>query len=332
MKPANNGKGKLTMKNIFENLCMMSQAKLKKHLAMELKKTHSDITVADGFVFAKGNFPVLLLAHMDTVHKKLPNVIIYDEENDEMSSPNGIGGDDRCGIYMVLEVIKKFNCSVLFCEDEETGGIGAKKFIQTDLAKELEFNYAIEFDRKGSHDAVFYDCDNEKFEDFICEEFYDSSWGSFSDISVVAPFLKCAAVNLSCGYYNAHTTQEYVRLKEMQTSIDEACKILARTTENDKFEYIEREYKSYRNYSGFGGYYGGYYGGYNYAQQSYYGGAYWDDGYDDTSYYIIEFVNEKGQQDWCDLYATSKSEAVGKFLMRNPDMCYNDITDVMCDK
>lgn len=318
------------MKEIFENICMMSQAKLKKHVAMELKKTHSDITVADGFVFAKGTFPVLLLAHMDTVHKKLPNVIIYDEENDEMSSPNGIGGDDRCGIYMVLEVIKQFNCSVLFCEDEEIGGIGAKKFIKTDLAKELEFNYAIEFDRRGDNDAVFYDCDNDKFEEFVTDEFYDTAWGSFSDISVVAPFLKCAAVNLSCGYYNAHTTQEYVRLKEMQKSIEEACKLLARTTENDKFEYIEREYQNYYRYP--------YYGGYSnankkYGYSSYYGGAYWyDDGYDDTYYYIIEYINEKGKQEWQDMYASSKAEAVGKFLMEHQTLCYENITDVMCDR
>jgi hypothetical protein len=237
-----------------------------------------------------------------------------------MSSPNGIGGDDRCGIYMVLEVIKKYNCSVLFCEDEETGGIGAKKFIQTDLAKELEFNYAIEFDRKGNKDAVFYDCDNEEFEDFITKDFYDTAYGSFSDISVVAPFLKCAAVNLSCGYYNAHTKQEYVRLKEMQTSIEEACNILERTTETDKFEYIESEYASYKSYSR------GYYGSYG----SCYNGGYWfDNGYDSDRYYVIEFVDGNGRVDWYDTYASSKAEAIGKFLMEHDNITYQQVLDVM---
>ena len=254
---------------LFESICNMSQKKLKGYVATELRKTYSDVYMGDGYVYAQGTFPVLLVAHLDTVHKKLPGVILYDVDDDAYSSPNGIGGDDRCGVYMIFQVIEKFNCSVLFCEDEEIGGIGAKKFIETDLAKELKFNYAIEFDRKNGKDAVFYDCDNEDFEEFITKEFYSTAWGSFSDISTLAPFLGCAAVNLSCGYYNAHTEKEYVVAKEMDASIEAACKILERTTEEDKFEYIEATYKNYYDY-GYGGYAYGYgYGGYGKRYSSY---------------------------------------------------------------
>lgn len=323
------------MNKKFESICKMSELRLKKYVEMQLKKTHEDITVADGFVFAKGTFPVLLLAHLDTVHELLPSLIKYDAEKDSISCIEGIGGDDRCGVYMVLEVVKKYNCSVLFCEDEEQGGIGARKFIETDLAKELKFNYAIEFDRRGSNDAVFYDCDNEEFEEFITKDFYKTAYGSFSDISVVAPFLGCAAVNLSCGYYNAHTKQEYVVLNEMERSIAEACQILERTTEDDKFEYIEATYSSY--YSRYnGGYYGAYYGGSYYKGSSYrnYGkNSYsW---YDDDSfayYYIVEFTNEKGQTEWFDTYAVSEAEAIGRLLMWHPDLCYGNVTDVMVDR
>lgn len=333
----------------FEMICQMSNLRVKKYVEFMLKQTHKDITVADGFVFAKGTFPVLLVAHMDTVHQLLPDKIEYDEVKDRLSCKEGIGGDDRCGIYMILEVIKRYNCSVLFCEDEEVGCIGARKFIETDLAKELEFNYAIEFDRKGSNDAVFYDCDNEEFEEFITKEFYKTAYGSVSDISVVAPFLKCAAVNLSCGYYNAHTLSEYVVLHEMEKSIEEACKILERTTENDKFEYIE----AVRNFGYYGGgYYGGSYYGNSYYDGYYYG-AYsrgssykgnsssnynkssyaWYDDDDDafTNYYIIEFANEKGKTEWFDTYAVSEAEAIGRFLMWHPDLCYGDVIDVLVD-
>ena len=157
------------MNKKFEMICKMSQLRLKKYVEMQLKKTYKDVTVGDGFVFAKGDFPVLLLAHLDTVHDLLPSLIVYDKEKDSMFCAEGIGGDDRCGVYMILEAIKKYNCSVLFCEDEERGGIGARKFIETDLASELisKLNYTIEFDRKGSKDAVFYDCDNEDFEKYI---------------------------------------------------------------------------------------------------------------------------------------------------------------------
>lgn len=314
------------MNKKFEMICKMSQMKLKKYVEMELKNTHTDITVGDGFVFAKGTFPVLLVAHMDTVHKALPTLFMYDFERDAVSCAEGIGGDDRCGVYMILEIVKNYNCSVLFCEDEENGGIGARKFTNTDLAKELvsQFNYAIELDRRGKNDAVFYDCDNEEFEEFITKEFYELAYGSFSDISTVAPFLKCAAVNLSCGYHCAHTLDEYVVLHEMERSMEEVCKILERTTENDKFEYIEAKYNGY--------YYGSYYK--YYGSGSSYSKGWYEDYYNDTyeNYYLLEYVNENGTTDWYDTYAVSEAEAVGKFLMWNPGLCYNNILDVMVEK
>lgn len=292
--------------NAFEKICRLSQADLKKYVANRLKETHKNITVGDGYVYAQGTFPVLLVAHLDTVHKELPKVIYYDKETDSVLSPQGIGGDDRCGVYMIFEVIKKFNCSVLFCEDEEIGAVGADKFLDTKLANTLEFNYAIEFDRKGKNDAVFYECDNPEFEKFITKEFYKTAYGTFSDISYLAPYLECAAVNLSCGYYNAHTTNEYVVLKEMEDSIQAACNILARTTEADKFEYIESKYS-------------GYHGVY----------SYYDDYYYDNGFYLIEFQDKTFTTQWCYLEACSEDEALGKFFVEHPTACYEDIIDIV---
>lgn len=285
---------------MFEKICKMSQKDLKKFVAEKLKETHNKVIEGDGYVYAQGEFPVLLVAHLDTVHKELPKKIIYDVKTDSLSSPQGIGGDDRCGVYMIFEVVKQFNCSVLFCEDEEIGGVGAEKFTRTDIAKQLEFNYIIEFDRKGSNDAVFYDCANDEFEKFITEEFYKSSWGSFSDISVLAPFFECAAVNLSCGYYNAHTTQEYVVLSEMDESIHQACRILAKTTEEDKFEYID-------------GYFGDRFD-FNYGYD-----------YQDRIYLIEWYDHNKKQEEWTEVEAISKAEAIGKFCIEHPTVPYNDI-------
>lgn len=282
---------------MFEKICRMSQKDLKKFVANKLKETHNKVIVDDGYVFAKGDFPVLLVAHLDTVHKELPREIHYDTNIGSLSSPQGIGGDDRCGVYMVLEVIKQFNCSVLFCEDEEIGGVGAEKFTRTKLAKSLEFNYMIEFDRKGSNDAVFYNCANEDFEKFITKDFYKTAWGSFSDISVLAPFFGCAAVNLSCGYYNAHTTNEYVVVTEMDESIYYACKILERTNVNEQFEYIEA-----------------------------YHGSVWDDWVYEEKVYLIEWYDKKKRQDeWAEIEAMSKEEAVGKFCMAHPDVPYGEL-------
>jgi hypothetical protein len=290
--------------NKFEKICRMSQEELKKYVADRLKATHNDITVGDGYVYAQGTFPVLLVAHMDTVHKELPKIIYYDKNTDSILSPQGIGGDDRCGVYMIFEVIKKFNCSVLFCEDEEIGAVGTEKFLETKLANEVEFNYMIEFDRMGKNDAVFYDCDNPEFEKFITKEFYKTAYGTFSDISYLAPYIGCAAVNLSCGYYKAHTTNEYVVLKEMENSIQAACNILARTTEADKFEYIEAVYaKSYSKYDCYDDY--------------------------DVTYFMVEYQDEASSTQWEYVEARSEEEAIGKFLIEFPRMCFEDIIDIV---
>lgn len=306
------GKGDENMKNlnILMNMFKMTEMQLKKYVAKELRKTYEKVEVGDGYVFAKGNVPVLLVAHLDTVHKQAPTIFVYANGKNKITSPQGIGGDDRNGVFSVLETIKRHKCSVLFCEQEEVGGVGAEKFTQTKLAKELEFNYIIEFDRKGSNDAVFYDCDNPEFEEFITKEFYKTAFGSFSDISILAPFFGCAAVNLSCGYYNAHTTNEYIVPTEIEASINAACKILERTTEADKFEYLEAKYTS------------SYYGSYGY------GG--WYDG--DEMYYIIEYLDENDQTQWFDLFARSTEEAIGKFCIEFENIPYCNIMDICIDE
>ena len=304
------------MSVVFESICRMSQEALKVYVSKQLLNTHENVITGDGYVFAQGKFPVLLVAHLDTVHEKLPNEIIYNSHTKTYSSPNGIGGDDRCGVYMILEIIKKYHCSVLFCEDEEVGGVGARKFTQTDLSQNLGFNYIIEFDRQGKQDAVFYWCDNKAFEEFITKDFYKTAHGTFSDISILAPHLGCAAVNLSCGYYNAHTKGEYVIFSQMEKSINAACAILERTEDKDIFEYVESDYGYGYGFDDYGGNY----------RTSYYSNS--DSYYGREFYYMFEYQDTNGKTQWCDIIAKSDEEAIGKFCIENPDIPYNSVIGV----
>lgn len=226
------------MNSFLEKLCKMTEAELKEFLTFKLLNTHNDITTADGFVFAKGEFPVLLVAHLDTVHQTTPTEFIYEENQSVVSSPSGIGGDDRCGVYAILQIINKVNCSVLFTEGEECGLVGAKKFINHDIINTLNFNYIIELDRKGENQAVFYNLENLEFEKFITKEYFVKDVGSSTDIRVIAPFLNVSAVNLSCGYYLAHTNNEFIDLDALENSILEVIKLLNRTDIiKDKFTF-----------------------------------------------------------------------------------------------
>ena len=85
----------------------------------------------------------------------------------------------------------------------------------------------IELDRKGSNDAVFYDCDNPEFTEWIeTETGYKKALGSFTDISKIMSVTKIAGVNFSCGYYNAHTLDEYIAIEDIINSAKTVVEII----------------------------------------------------------------------------------------------------------
>ena len=207
----------------FEEIFQFSQERLKQALETELIENGYAVRKQRGFLYAEGTVPVLLVAHLDTVHRTQPETICYSADGTAMMSPQGIGGDDRAGVYMILRLIQSCHCHVLFCEDEETGGHGARAFTKSGIKPDV--NYIVELDRTGSNDAVFYQCRNRQFERHINSFGFQTAFGSFSDISILAPHLNLAAVNLSTGYYHAHQPGEYVRLDKVEELIGRVEKI-----------------------------------------------------------------------------------------------------------
>lgn len=220
----------------FDEILRMRQKELKHYLAAHLKHLGYKVTARKGFLYAEGETPVLLVAHLDTVHSERPSIICRSEEGRYIMSPQGIGGDDRCGVYMILQTIQNARCHVLFCEDEEIGGRGAKAFEAAGIKADV--NYIVEMDRRGNNDAVFYNCNNPEFTEFVCSFGFREAIGSFSDISIVAPYLKTAAVNISAGYYNEHRPQEIIDSDAMHHNIERITRMVQTPTE--KYAYIRR--------------------------------------------------------------------------------------------
>lgn len=308
----------------FLNVCRLTEMELKKYLHARLKEFFNPETIVndEGFLYVKGNLPVLVTAHMDTVHVKQCKKFYVRKENKQhiVTSPNGIGGDDRCGIHMILKLLEKgYRPYVLFCEQEEIGGVGSNLFCQErNLIREImECKYLIELDRTNGNDAVFYDCENPDFTDYICKTTgYKEAFGSFSDISHLSPACKVASVNLSCGYYKAHTTNEYVNIEEMNHTIEVVEKLFSDIENVEQFEYIER-YEYFNRYSLFNG---------NSRYSSY--------GIDDFEYY-----DELEEQEWmfvfldmgkeiCKSYeGRSYYECLGQLMFDYGDLTYNKILD-----
>ena len=200
------------------------------------------------FILVKGAAPILLVAHLDTVHKHPVKNICTSADDNILMSPQGIGGDDRCGVYALVNAYESSAIKpyLLFTCNEEVGGVGAKTFVKCldKLPPELSnLKCIVELDRKGSRDAVYYDCDNPNFEKYITSKGFETAQGSFSDISVIAPALGVAAVNLSSGYYNAHTLHEYINRKELNSTLAKVIEIVSDSARQDfpRYEYIEKK-------------------------------------------------------------------------------------------
>ena len=204
------------------------------------------------YILVKGEAPVMLVAHMDTVHKFAVRDICVSKDGDILMSPQGIGGDDRCGVYALASCYEKSMVKpwLLFTCDEETGGKGATSFTVDYKAKRLpkamnDIKLLIEIDRRGSDDAVYYDCDNTDLEEYITSKGFVTDYGSYSDICDIAPAMGVAAVNLSSGYYNAHTEHEYIVRSELMRTITRVCDIISDTCDHDfpKYPFVERVYQ-----------------------------------------------------------------------------------------
>lgn len=257
------------MRNVDKliHLCKLKQDELKDWLYNHLKNYYKDIDNSDGYLYCKGDIPVCLVAHMDTVHtKSVADVWISYDSPDIITSPQGIGGDDRCGVFALLQ-LKYLKPHLLFTEDEEIGAIGAEKFVKK--YKELDVNVFIEIDRRGSNDVVRYDDDNDSVVKIFEEYGFKEEYGSFTDISTLCPHFGISGVNISSGYYNAHTTNEYINLEELLFNIKRIKNIIKHSNLlKTKHKYEESSYVGYYQ----GGYsrgYSRYSSGYNYYNDYY---------------------------------------------------------------
>lgn len=173
----------------------------------------------DKFTYAAGDIPVLLVAHTDTVHRAPPSELYLDSVKEVLWSPNGLGADDRAGVYGIASLLEKgLRPHVLFTDEEETGGHGAQEAAWA--LEPPEVRLMVQLDRRGATDAVYYSCDNAKLRRWIAKRGFETAGGSFTDISVLMPEWGIAGVNLSTGYYREHTTSEHLKLAELRATLD----------------------------------------------------------------------------------------------------------------
>ena len=207
-------------------------------------KGYKNVINTNMYIVAEGDLPICLCAHMDTVFDKLPVDIYYDQEKSVMWSPQGLGADDRAGNYAIIDLLERgYRPSIILTDMEEKGGLGAEAVINRFPDCPFEDCRAIiQLDRQGKDDAVYYDCDNKTFEKKITSYGFKTQWGTFSDISVIAPAWKIAAVNLSVGYYDEHRAIETLNLKQLESTIKKVERMLKDCGKWPSYAYIPYVY------------------------------------------------------------------------------------------
>ena len=132
-----------------------------------------------------------------------------------------LGADDKNGIFVCLECLKKYDVlKVVFFREEETGCRGSS---QAYMPFFDDVRFVIQPDRKGHSDLITsIGCSELCSEEFL-EAAEPEKWGYTEQAGMMTDVLalkennlRVSCINLSCGYYNPHSDQEITAKKDLQ--------------------------------------------------------------------------------------------------------------------
>ena len=219
----------------------------------------------------EADFYPCFVAHTDTVHYVNHNLKVVQLEEDgktiltgidsKTMKPSGIGGDDKCGVFLCLEMLDTLdNVKVALFVSEEIGCVGSR---QADPEFFKNVGYAIQYDSpKGNSMSLtlmgkkLFGEETDfggKVKPLILEHGIDS-WERhpYTDIWPLMEKFDFSCLNLAAGYHRYHTDNEYVVVEEVQNAFELGLKLHEILGEDFYERPKEKE----------GGYYSSFFGGY----------------------------------------------------------------------
>lgn len=195
-------------------------------------------------------FPCVI-SHTDTVHNidtinvnemMLPNAqqqlkLSLKAFNDK-GQPTGIGGDDKCGVFACLTLLKELPyLKAAFFVSEETGCYGSKK---ADPKFFENVGYGIQFDAPENwmitekcFGQVLFDRDTDFFKKIdkvltegMVNEDMQYMVHPFTDVYALREKFNFSCINFSIGYYDYHTRDEYVVIEDVFSGIKMGKKMI----------------------------------------------------------------------------------------------------------
>jgi len=205
----------------------------------------------------EAEFYPCVVAHTDTVHElesinireTLDHGMLCLSAYNDSGMPTGIGGDDKCGVFVCLEVIKSLNnIKAVFLVGEEFGCYGAR------MANPIFFDnvgYAIQFDAPYhnwvshvSYGVKLFDENGEFYNHIqpILEKYmgkYTLGNHPYTDVCVLKNKYDFSCINISVGYHNMHTREEFVDVNTTLRTV-EIAKDMINTLGTKKYEFISK--------------------------------------------------------------------------------------------
>lgn len=224
---------------LFERLVSLTQRGMHEAMSQFLRaKYKNNVIITKDYIVALGDIPIALVAHMDTVFKTPVSELYYDQRKGVLWSPQGLGADDRAGIFAIMKIVQSgLRPAIILTTDEEQGGLGAT-VLGNQECPIPGLKYMIQLDRHGTNDCVFYECFNEEFYDYVESFGFCEAYGSFSDISFLMPQWNICGVNLSVGYEDEHGFTETLHVAPLYDTIRKVQEMLSEDVIPD-FEYDE---------------------------------------------------------------------------------------------
>ena len=153
----------------------------------------------------------------------------------------GLGADDKNGIYICLRCLEECPClKVFMAVGEEKGCIGTN---HADMSFFHDSLFVLEPDCKGGKEIHVnlrgIPCASSDFVDALQAEQngYTFTDGKSSDIFVLTlNSISVSCANIPCGYYNPHKDDEYTIISELQHTLDYIKTRI--TTLNHRFPHI----------------------------------------------------------------------------------------------
>ena len=224
----------------------------------------ADVYVEDGNVYVtKGkatSYPCIA-SHTDTVHRILKDgyKVIHDTKiamayNEVANKPTGIGGDDKVGIFIALDMLIRLeSCKAVFFRDEETGCEGS---MVADMDFFMDCRFVLQCDRKGNGDFVnnimgqpLYGAEFSKaISPILKKHKYKECSGGLTDVyQLCENGVGVAVANMSCGYHNPHSDSEMINFADVENCMSLVYDIMTSCKKVYKYEaeYTTKWWDSY---------------------------------------------------------------------------------------